>query len=89
MLIVKEQKFVQEDKMGNFLYMRVFLDETNTQRSANIHLKLNGEDRQRFIGNYHFDNNTMYLKRPLRFPKVAETYFTLNKDKKDEQRNTK
>jgi hypothetical protein len=63
MLIVKEQKFVQEDQAHNQLFMRVFLDETNTQRSANIHLKLKGEDRQRFIGNYHFDNKTMYLKR--------------------------
>ena len=63
MLIVKEQKFVQEDQSGNQLYMRVFIDETNTQRSANIHLKLKGEDRQRFIGNYNFDNKTMYLKR--------------------------
>ncbi len=63
MFIVKEQKFVQEDNAGNQLFMRVFIDENNTQRSANIHLKLSNEERKRFIGNYGFDNQTMYLSR--------------------------
>lgn len=63
MLLVKEQKFMQEDQGGNQLFMRVFLDETETQRSANIHLKLKGEERRRFIGNYYFDNHTIYLRR--------------------------
>ena len=63
MLIVKEQRFVQEDQSGNQLFMRVFIDESNTQRSANIHLKLSREERKRFIGNYGFDNKTIYLSR--------------------------
>jgi hypothetical protein len=63
MLVVKEQKFVQEDKSGNQLFMRVFIDENGKEQSANIHLKLKDEARYRFIGNYYFYNNTMYLKR--------------------------
>ena len=62
-MIVKEQRFVQEDQGGNQLFMRVFLDETDTQMSANIHIKLKGEERRRFIGNYHFDDKTLYLSR--------------------------
>lgn len=63
MLVVKEQKFVQEDKSGNQLFLRVFFDENDKEQSANIHLKLKEEGRYRFIGNYYFYNKTIYLKR--------------------------
>ena len=61
---MKEQLFAQDDKSGNRLFLRVFIDdETNEKVSANIHLKLANEKRQRLIGNYYFHERTIYMKR--------------------------
>lgn len=61
---MKEQLLAKDDNSGNRLYLRVFMDdETNEKVSANIHLKLKGENRYRVIGNYFFHEKTIYLKR--------------------------
>ena len=61
---MKEQILCQDDKGGNRLYLRVFIDdETNEKVSANIHLKLKDEAKNRLIGNYYFHEKTIYLKR--------------------------
>ena len=50
---MKEQLLAKDDNSGNRLYLRVFIDdETDEKVSANIHLKLKGENRYRAIGNY-------------------------------------
>lgn len=64
MFRMKEQLMLQLDPSGNRLYMRVFIDdETDEKTSANIHLKLVGENKQRLIGNYYFKEKTIYVKR--------------------------
>lgn len=61
---MKEQLFCQDDKIGNRLFLRVFIDdETNEKVSANIHLKLKDENKKRLIGNYYFHEKTIYVKR--------------------------
>lgn len=60
---MKEALLCQEDNNKNRIYLRVFSDENDNKVSANIHLKLINEDKQRLIGNYYFGEKTLYLKR--------------------------
>jgi hypothetical protein len=72
-----EQLLAKDDNSGNRLYLRVFMDdETKEKVSANIHLKLKGEDRFRAIGNYYFHEKTLYLKRKSEkhYHRVTKSY---------------
>jgi hypothetical protein len=72
-----EKKFYQEDKLGNKLYMRVFMDdETKENVSATIHLNLLGEKKNRLIGNYSFPDKTLYLKRnsEKHYHRISKSY---------------
>lgn len=74
---LKEQRYVQDDKFGNKLYMRVFFeDDTNERVSATIHLQLAKENKRRLLGNYYFRDSTFYVKRDSsrHYHRVTKSY---------------
>lgn len=55
--------FMNEDKSGNKLYLRVFFDGEQQPQTAIILLKLKGENYPRQLGNYTFKTKTFFCKR--------------------------
>jgi hypothetical protein len=60
---VRTEMYKNEDKQGNELYLRVFIDEKNEPQNAIVHLKLKNGKYPRQLGNLIFSTKTFYCKR--------------------------
>jgi hypothetical protein len=57
------QKLYTSDAFGNILYLRMFESPTKSHKFAVLNLKLNSEDRQRWIGYVDMVNGIFYCMR--------------------------
>ena len=63
MITFTSENFVKEDKFNNKIFFTIFFDEKKEKISGNLHLNLIKENRNRFIGTYHYSEKTLYVKR--------------------------
>lgn len=60
---ITEQTFVNEDKAGNKLLLKVFISDKNEKLNAKLSIKLVSEKYPRNMGTYDFRDKTFYCVR--------------------------
>jgi hypothetical protein len=62
-MTVSTEIYAKQDLQGNFIYLRVMLDENKEKIGASAILKLKSERKRRHLGNFDFSSGTFFMLR--------------------------